>query len=168
MNAITSGRALLAGITMLIAGCSLTPNHTITAEEAVHKMDAYLRETITSVPSSLNFSHREVDVSYTGGCTKYPVGDEFTGQVIPDMAYTAKTSKTDDIEVTNFLNAVAAYWKSKSATLESRPDGFAIRPFRNDYDLVVSYYSEAHLVELAGVLRACIWRYGTPQPDDNP
>jgi hypothetical protein len=130
-------------------------------------MNAYLHETITSVPSSLNFTHREVDVSYTGG-TKYPIGDYFTGQVRPHMAYTAKTPKTDDTEATNFLHAVSAYWRGKSASIESRPDGFAIQPYKNDYHLIVSYYSGSHLLELAGVLRACIWRYGTPQPDDNP
>lgn len=163
---MTAKTTFLAGITILIAGCGLTPKHTITAAEAVHKIDAYLHETITTVPSSLNFSHREVDVSYTGGCTKYPVGDDFTGQIMPDMAYTAKTS--DDAEATSFLHAVASYWKAKSASIESLSDYLAIRPYRDDYKLIVSYYSESHLLELAGVLQACIWRYGTPQPDDNP
>lgn len=164
---ITPSKTLVAGITLLVAGCGLTPRHTITAAAAIHRIDAYLRETITSIPTSLNFSHREVDTDYGGGCTKYPVGDDFTGQIAPSVAYTAKNSPTDGAEATTFLQAVASHWKEKSASVEHRPDGFALHPFRH-YSLVVSYYSRARLVELFGVLDDCIWRYGTPQPDDNP
>lgn len=46
---MTTKTALLATLTTLVAGCSLTPKHTITAEEAVHRMDAYLHE--TTLPS---------------------------------------------------------------------------------------------------------------------
>lgn len=94
------------------------------------------------------------------------MGDDFTGQIMPDMAYTAKTS--DDAEATSFLHAVASYWKAKSASIEPQPDGFVIRPYKNDYQLFASYYPETRRLELAGVLQSCIWRYGTPQPDDNP
>jgi hypothetical protein len=167
MNAIKQGKALMAGITLLISGCGLTPKHTITAAEAVRRIDAYLRETITSIPAPLNFSHHEIDTDYGSGCTKYPVGDDFTGQVIPSVTYTASTSKINASEAISYVNAVMSYWKGRSSSVETRPDGFALRPHKH-YSLVVSYYSEARAIELLGVLDDCIWRYGTPKPGDNP
>ena len=160
-------RALVSIVILLTVGCSVTPKHTITAEEVVRRIENYLQETIRSVPSTLRFSLRRVDTSYTGGCTKWPVGDDFTGQIMPSVSYTATISKDVQNEANRFPNAVAAYWKGKSSPVENRKNDFAIRPYKH-YSLVVTYYQESRLVELLGVLDDCIWRYGTPQPDDNP
>ena len=84
------------------------------------------------------------------------------------MIYRAATAETEGLEATRFLNAVASYWKGKSSPVEKRPtEDFFIRPYKH-YSLVVSYYSESHFVELLGALDDCIWRSGTPQPDDDP
>ncbi|HEU5156363.1 MAG TPA: hypothetical protein VFU43_05150 [Streptosporangiaceae bacterium] len=159
------GATLFAAVTLL-AGCGLTPKHTITAAHAVRVMDGYLQETIRSVPSSLRFSQRAADTEYTGGCTKYPVGDFFTGQVQPSLTYTAKTTHPE--EAISFLNGTASHWRARNASVESQPDGYRIQPNNSDYKLAVFYYAEAHLVELLGVLDACIWPNGTPGPHDNP
>lgn len=162
-------RALLAGIGLLAAGCSFTPKHTITAEHAVHQMDAYLRETITSVPNSLNFDHREIWPDDSSGCVKWYTDSDSTGQVTPSVRYTARTSKAQAGEAIGFLHAVVSYWKDKSSSPVEPlpPDGFTLHPYKH-YSLTISYYPESRTVELLGVFDGCIWPYGTPQPDDNP
>lgn len=158
------GRVLLAA-TLLLTGCSFTPKHTITAEAAIRRMDAYLKETIKSVPVHLDFIYKEVDPRNGSGCAKWYSDSGFTGQVTPSITYRAVS---DDSEATGFLNATAAHWTGKSAAVANRPpDGIEITPYEH-YRLFVSYYRESHLVELLGVFKGCIWRYGTPQPDDDP
>jgi hypothetical protein len=158
----------LSAMAVIAVGCGPS-KHTITADDALRRMDGYVQETIRSVPTSLRFSDRKAETWYTGGCTRGIIGDDFTGQIQPTLTYTAKTPTTGDSEVRAFFTDVAAYWKSKSASVESEhPDLLTVQPYKNGYRLFVDYYPESHKVELGGVLKDCIWRNGTAQPDDNP
>ena len=64
-------RGVILAATLLAVGCSFTPRHTTTAEEAIRRMDAYLKETIKSVPVHLNFTYKEVDSDNASGCMKW-------------------------------------------------------------------------------------------------
>jgi hypothetical protein len=152
--------ALLA-TAVLAAGCSFTPSHTITSAEAIHQIDAYLRETIKSAPVRLNFTYREVEPEGTG-CIKWYSDSDPTGQVSPSITYRAAAT---DSEATNFLHAAAIYWMHKSASVTKRPpDAFSIKPNKH-YGLLVSYYGESHILEVLGGIDDCIWPHGTPESE---
>ena len=170
MDVRTPRLALVLTVAALVTGCGPgTPKRTITANEAVRKMDGFLQETMRAVPTRLEFADRRVDTEYTGSCTKgLGLSNNFTGQIKPDLEYAARISPSDADEVDRYIEAaVAAYWSGKSAEVDkSDPDILAIHPYRDDYRLTVARYPAQ--VNLGGVLDDCIWKYGTPQPDDDP
>ncbi|MDL4820760.1 hypothetical protein [Actinomadura opuntiae] len=174
MAKTVSTRILVLGTILVLfaAGCG-TPKHTITVDKAVQRIDGYVQETLRSVPTSLRFGDRQVETDYDGGCVKPLTDSGFTGQINPDIVYKASVPASAEGEVRDFFAAVASHWKRRSAEVSSTrtPDGtpglLSVHPFHNGYRLFVSYYP-SRIIELGGVLDDCIWRYGAPQPTDDP
>ena len=170
MNAPRLRWSLVTAITILAVGCGGTPGRTITAAEAVQRIDGYLQETISSVPTSLRFSGKIDDTS--GSSCVRGLGDHFTEQVKPGVVYTATEPPTGDGEGRRFLDAVASYWQGRTASVnwqgrtslaDLRPEDLDIRPYQDKYHLLATYYPTGHKLVLSGWLDDCIWPNGTPQ-----
>lgn len=154
------------------AGCQgPLDERTITAAQALARIEGYVEETKRSVPTRLKFSGKEVEDEFGGRCVKDPSNKEesgFTGQVQPFIKYTTSISTVDEEEAHRFRNAVASYWQRKSAEVSNFPDLLTIHPRHDEYRLWVSYDQEIHKLDFGGALDECIWRDGTPHPTDDP
>jgi hypothetical protein len=153
---------------ILATGCVI-PDHTITARQAVERMEAYVQQTIRAVPTPLRFSSRQADTDSGPGCVPPFHDSGSTGQISPSLTYAASTTSGDDAEAARVIRAVSAYWRAKNGTITTEKPGFLnLNPYGDEYRLFATYYPAVRRLEIGGALDDCIWLDGTPHPTGLP
>jgi hypothetical protein len=109
-----------------------------------------------------------MDDTSGSACVRELSDSDFTGQVKPEVRYTATLPPSGDSEARRFLDAVASYWQGRRSSVE-RPDTpvalhLQIRPYQDKYRLTILYYPAGHTLVLTGWLDECIWPNGAPEP----
>jgi hypothetical protein len=71
--------------------------------------------------------------------------------------YKASTTDVPDDEIHRFITAAEAHWRSSDSLIDRRDDYWiVIYPYRDHYELHITYVPVAHEVDLFGLLRECI------------
>jgi hypothetical protein len=109
-----------AGLVLAVAGCG-TPTRTITGDDAIQRLDAYLADALTAAPPGVHPPRVRADATYGGGCTKGLSDSGFTGQVEAEVEYQAD-GLPDDVRAA-YLDTLDRMWTKRWGKMDHRRDG---------------------------------------------
>jgi hypothetical protein len=145
-----------ATISVTLAGCGGSSDQpTVTAAQALDKVNSYLDQTIKATGGNATFQKTLSTSNYQGGCVGDGVGAGSPGQVEAQVVYTT-TTETGNAHLT----ALRSYWTKQNYSVTT--GGNDLDAYTGDnYHLSATYYPDRHELDITGS-SFCVWPNGSP------